>query len=71
MAINIENQKTDLKSLSSWDDILVSQNQLSSEEQILQSSVKAYCQDKLMSRILHDNRNEHFSREIIKYFKKK
>jgi len=65
MAINIENQKTDLKSLSPWDDILVSQNQLSSEEKILQSSVKAYCQDKLMSRILHDNRNEHFSREII------
>jgi glutaryl-CoA dehydrogenase len=66
MAINIENKKTDRKSLSSWEDILISQNQLSSEEQILQSTVKAYCQDKLMPRIIGDNRNENFSKELVK-----
>ena len=66
MAINIENKKTDRKSLSSWEDVLISQNQLSSEEQILQSSVKAYCQDKLMPRIIGDNRNENFSKEVVK-----
>tara|TARA_B100001250_G_scaffold298058_1_gene259547 strand:+ start:21 stop:1226 length:1206 start_codon:yes stop_codon:yes gene_type:complete len=66
MVINIENKKTERKSLSSWEDVLISQNQLSSEEQILQSSVKAYCQDKLMPRIIDDNRNENFSKEIVK-----
>ena len=66
MAINIENKKSERKSLSSWEDILISQNQLSSDEQILQSSVKAYCQDKLMPRIIGDNRNENFSKKIVK-----
>jgi len=66
MVINIENKKTERKSLSSWEDVLISQNQLSSDEQILQSSVKAYCQDKLMPRIIGDNRNENFSKEIVK-----
>ena len=66
MAINIENKKTDRKSLSSWEDVLISQNQLSSDEQILQSSVKAYCQDKLMPRIIGDNRNENFSKDLVK-----
>ena len=66
MVINIENKKSERKSLSSWEDILISQNQLSSDEQILQSSVKAYCQDKLMPRIIGDNRNENFSKEIVK-----
>ena len=65
MVINIENKKTDRKSLSSWEDILISQNQLSADEQILQSSVKAYCQDKLMPRIISDNRDENFSREVL------
>ena len=66
MVINIENKKSERKSLSSWEDILISQNQLSSDEQILQSSVKAYCQDKLMPRIIDDNRNENFSKKIVK-----
>jgi glutaryl-CoA dehydrogenase len=65
MVINIENKKTDIKTLSSWEDILISQNQLSVDEQILQSSVKSYCQDKLIPRIVSDNRDENFSREIF------
>jgi glutaryl-CoA dehydrogenase len=39
--------------------------QLSSDEQITQSSVRAFCEDKLLPRIVHDNRSEHFSREIL------
>jgi len=65
MVINIENKESDRKSLSSWEDILISQNQLMTDEQILQSSVKAFCQDKLMPRIVSDNRNENFNRDIL------
>ncbi len=65
MVINIENKESDRKSLSSWEDILISQNQLTADEQILQSSVKAFCQDKLMPRIISDNRNENFNRDIL------
>ena len=65
MVINIQNKKTDIKSSSSWEDILITQNQLSAEEQILQSSVNSYCQEKLMPRIVSDNREENFNREIL------
>ena len=65
MVINIENKESDRKSLSSWEDILINQNQLMADEQILQSSVKAFCQDKLMPRIVSDNRNENFNRNIL------
>ncbi len=65
MVINIQNKETDVKSSSSWEDILISQNQLSAEEQILQLSVNSYCQEKLMPRIVTDNREENFSREIL------
>ena len=65
MVINIQNKETNVKSLSSWEDILITQNQLSAEEQILQSSVNSYCQEQLMPRIVTDNREENFSREIL------
>ncbi len=65
MVINIQNNETSVKSSSSWEDILITQNQLSAEEQILQSSVNSYCQEKLMPRIVTDNREENFSREIL------
>ena len=65
MVINIQNKETDIKSSSSWEDILITQNQLSAEEQILKSSVNSYCQEKLMPRIVTDNREENFSREIL------
>ena len=65
MVINIQNKETNVKSLSSWEDILITQNQLSAEEQILQSSVNSYCQEKLMPRIVTDNREENFNREIL------
>ena len=65
MVINIHEKEAHAKTPSAWDDILNFQNQLSDEEQILQSSVKSYCRDKLLPRIVSDNRNEHFDRSIF------
>ena len=65
MVINIHEKETQAKTSSTWDDILNFQNQLSDEEQILQSSVKSYCRDKLLPRIVSDNRNENFDRSIF------
>ncbi len=65
MVINIQNKKTEIKSLSAWDDVLNLDDQLSAEEKILQSTVRAYCKEKLLPRIIDDNRNENFSREIF------
>ena len=65
MVINIENKNSKVNTQSSWQDVLALNQQLSSDEQITQSSVRAFCEDKLMPRIINDNRNEHFSREIL------
>ena len=65
MVINIENKNNKVNAQSSWQDVLALNEQLSSDEQITQSSVRAFCEDKLMPRIINDNRNEHFSREIL------
>ena len=65
MVINIENKNSKVNAQSSWQDVLALNEQLSSDEQITQSSVRAFCEDKLLPRIVNDNRNEHFSREIL------
>ncbi len=65
MVINIENKKSKVSAQSSWQDVLVINEQLSTDEQITQSSVRAFCENKLLPRIINDNRNEHFSREIL------
>ena len=65
MVINIENKNSKVNAQSLWQDVLALNEQLSSDEQITQSSVRAFCEDKLMPRIINDNRNEHFSREIL------
>ena len=65
MVINIQNKETEIKYLSAWHDVLNLDDQLSAEEKILQSTVRAYCKEKLLPRIIDDNRNENFSREIF------
>jgi glutaryl-CoA dehydrogenase len=65
MVINIENKNSKVNAQISWQDVLALNEQLSSDEQITQSSVRAFCEDKLLPRIVNDNRNEHFSREIL------
>jgi len=47
-----------------WQDPFRLEGQLSAEERMVRDAARAYCQDKLMPRILEANRHEHFDRDI-------
>ncbi|HEY5094456.1 MAG TPA: acyl-CoA dehydrogenase [Candidatus Eremiobacteraceae bacterium] len=49
-----------------WDDALLLEDQLSEDERHVRDAARAYCQEKLMPRVLEANRNEHFDREILR-----
>ena len=49
-----------------WRDPLDLQSQLTEEERAIQASARAYCQARLMPRVLQANRREHFDREILR-----
>jgi len=51
--------------LANWDDLLLLDDQLTEEERLVRDSARAYCQEKLMPRVLEANRHEHFHREIM------
>ena len=57
----IDFPKTDFQ----WDDALLLDDQLDTEERQIRDAARAYCQDKLMPRVLEANRHEKFDREII------
>ncbi|MFN9389772.1 MAG: acyl-CoA dehydrogenase [Betaproteobacteria bacterium] len=48
-----------------WQDPLLLDDQLTDEERMVRDSARAYCQDKLMPRILEANRHEKFDRGIL------
>ena len=48
-----------------WDDPFLLDDQLTEDERLIQDSVRAYAQDKLMPRILEANRHELFDRDVI------
>src|SRR5471032_1185958 len=48
-----------------WDDALFLDEQLSEEERQVRDAAHAYCQEKLMPRVLMANRHEKFDREIL------
>jgi glutaryl-CoA dehydrogenase len=48
-----------------WQDPFQFSNLLTEDERMIRDTAHAYCQDKLMSRVLLANRNEHFHREIM------
>ncbi len=48
-----------------WDDPLLLEEQLTEEERMVRDTARAYCQDKLMPRILEANRHEVFDRAIV------
>jgi glutaryl-CoA dehydrogenase len=50
---------------SQWDDIFLLENQLTDEEKMIRDSARAYCSDRLASRVIDANRNEVFHREIM------
>ena len=48
-----------------WEDPFLLEDQLTEEERMIRDTAKAYCQDKLIPRIIEANRNEVFHREIM------
>jgi len=48
-----------------WDDPLLFDQQLTEEERMVRDAAHAYCQDKLMPRVLEANRHETFDRAIM------
>ena len=48
-----------------WADPLLIEDMLSEEERLIRDSARAYCQEKLMPRVLTANREERFDREIM------
>jgi glutaryl-CoA dehydrogenase len=53
------------QSVFQWDDPLLLETQLSSEERMVRDSARDYCQARLLPRILEANRYERFDREIM------
>jgi len=48
-----------------WEDPLLLEEQLTDEERMVRDTARAYCQEKLMPRVLEANRHERFDREIL------
>ncbi len=48
-----------------WEDPLLLDDQLDEDERMIRDAARAYCQDKLMPRVLEANRHEIFDREIM------
>lgn len=48
-----------------WDDPLLFDDELSDDERLVRDSARAYCQEKLMPRVLEANRKESFDRSIM------
>jgi glutaryl-CoA dehydrogenase len=51
-----------------WDDPLLLEDQLSSDERMVRDTARNYAQDKLMARVVSANRQERFDREIMNEF---
>ena len=48
-----------------WEDAFLLETQLTDEERMIRDSAQAYCQDRLLSRVVEANRHEIFDREIM------
>ncbi|HEY0207067.1 MAG TPA: acyl-CoA dehydrogenase [Acetobacteraceae bacterium] len=51
--------------LFKWDDALLLDEQLTEDERAMRDAAQAYCQDRLMTRVLEANRHERFDRSIM------
>jgi len=56
----------DSKAVFRWEDPLLLDEQLTEDERLIRDAAQAYCQDKLMPRILQANRDATFDREIMR-----
>jgi glutaryl-CoA dehydrogenase len=55
----------DMKASFKWDDAFLLDDQLGDEERMVRDQAHAYCQEKLMTRVLKANREEKFDRDIM------
>jgi glutaryl-CoA dehydrogenase len=55
----------DMKPTFQWDDPLLFEDQLGEDERMVRDSARAYCQEKLMPRVLEAHRHEKYDREIF------
>ena len=55
----------EFKAQFKWDDAFLLDDQLSDEERMIRDAANAYCQEKLLPRVLMANRHEKFDREIM------
>ena len=53
------------KAAFQWDDPLLLEDLLTDEERMVRDTARAYCQEKLMPRVVEANRHEKFHREIM------
>ena len=51
---------------STWSDIFLLDEQLTTEENMIKDAANSYAQDKLMPRVLDNNRNETFDKNIFR-----
>ena len=56
---------TTLKQNFQWDDPFLLRERLTEDERLIVDSVQAYCQDKLMPRVVESHRHEIFHREVL------
>ena len=49
-----------------WEDPLLLEDQLTEEERMVRDTARAYCQEKLMPRVLEAHRHEKFDREVMR-----
>jgi len=55
----------DMKPTFQWDDPLLLEDQLSEDERMVRDSARAYCQERLMPRVLEAHRHEKFDRDVF------
>jgi glutaryl-CoA dehydrogenase len=55
----------DMKPVFEWQDPLLFEDLLGEDERMVRDSARAYCQEKLMPRVLEAHRHERFDREIF------
>ena len=58
-------EKSPASAAFDWADPLLFEDELSEDERLVRDSARAYCQEKLMPRVLTANREERFDREIM------
>ena len=56
------------KAVFRWDDPFMLEQQLTEEERLVRDAARAFCQEKLLPRILEATRKERFDREIMNEF---